>query len=265
MNKRKIITITNYIGVISIFSLIYWIFIFINVNVFGLKIFRENLSELFELSILGILALMSGALILNIMMNLSIITEQKLDGHSNEPRDLIKNNKKIFFIFLISFPLIAGLLFIGDYNNTQKNKKHLIERAQFITHEYKKQIETLADHDFSSENNIKQSASIVRLFKSENGLLDISVLFGGKYQDEFTIFEVNDHILYLSEFELRNIYSFIYRCSSENRQYLKTFFDGGQQNFKFSAHDGNYELYFPVSINEKQMVLYLNKKSRYAK
>ncbi len=72
MNPKQLVRLSNIIGIISIVLLIYWVFIFITIEVFGLKVFRENLTETFYMSVLGILALMTGALIINIMFNIQV-------------------------------------------------------------------------------------------------------------------------------------------------------------------------------------------------
>ena len=76
MNNKTIVRLSNIIGITSIILLVYWVFIFISITVFGLKFFRENLTETFYLSVVGILALMLGALIINVMFNLTRIAEK---------------------------------------------------------------------------------------------------------------------------------------------------------------------------------------------
>ncbi len=57
MNIKQLVKISNIIALISIILLVYWVFIFIIAVVFGIKIFRENITEIFGFSILGILAI----------------------------------------------------------------------------------------------------------------------------------------------------------------------------------------------------------------
>jgi hypothetical protein len=76
MNNKALVRLSNIIGIISILLLVYWVFVFISIQVFGFKVFRENLTETFYLSVLGILALMFGALIINVMFNLTRIAEK---------------------------------------------------------------------------------------------------------------------------------------------------------------------------------------------
>ena len=76
MNLKTLVKLSNIIGTISIILLIYWVFTFVSIQVFGLRVFRENMTETFYMSVLGILALMSGALIINVMFNLTRIAEK---------------------------------------------------------------------------------------------------------------------------------------------------------------------------------------------
>ena len=61
MDTKLLVKISNIIGLVATILLVYWIFTFILTQVFGLKIFREHLTNSFQLSIFGILALMAGA------------------------------------------------------------------------------------------------------------------------------------------------------------------------------------------------------------
>jgi hypothetical protein len=46
MNNKSLVKLSNIIGIVSIVLLIYWVFTFISVTVFGLEIFRGNLAEI---------------------------------------------------------------------------------------------------------------------------------------------------------------------------------------------------------------------------
>ena len=76
MNAKKLVKATNIVGMVAVVLLVYWVFVLILSNVFGLKVFREYITEIFLMSILGIFAVMAGALILNIMLNLTRIAER---------------------------------------------------------------------------------------------------------------------------------------------------------------------------------------------
>lgn len=76
MNSKSWVKLSNIIGIVSIILLLYWVFIQISTEVLGLKVFKEVTTETFNMSISGILALMFGALMINIMFNLTRIAEK---------------------------------------------------------------------------------------------------------------------------------------------------------------------------------------------
>jgi O-antigen/teichoic acid export membrane protein len=149
MNPKTLVKISNSIGVISIILLIYWVFSFISIQVFGLKVFRENITESFYFSIIGILALMTGALIINLMFNLTRIAEKHNDDKSLNK----KISKRVLIIFLLSFPILFGVLFTGDYLTSQKKEKMLINSANRIISENSNKADKIVDYNF--DNNLK--------------------------------------------------------------------------------------------------------------
>ena len=120
MNYKTLVKLSNIIGIISIILLVYWVFVFISITVFGLKIFRENITETFYLSVVGVLALMLGSLIINVMFNLTRIAEKHNQDELSVPKQV---NKKMGLLFGLSFPLIFGLLFAGDYITSRKKEE----------------------------------------------------------------------------------------------------------------------------------------------
>ena len=53
MNAKKLVKATNIVGMVAVVLLVYWVFVLILSNVFGLKVFREYITEIFLMSILG--------------------------------------------------------------------------------------------------------------------------------------------------------------------------------------------------------------------
>ena len=54
MTPKQLVKLSNIIGITAIILLVYWVFTFITIEVFGLKVFRENMTETFYLSVLWI-------------------------------------------------------------------------------------------------------------------------------------------------------------------------------------------------------------------
>lgn len=262
MNPKTLVRLSNIVGTISIILLIYWVFVFISIQVFGLKVFRENMTETFLLSVLGILALMFGALIINIMFNLTRIAQKH---NQDEIAGTRSSSKKIGIVFILSFPLVFGLLYAGDYLTSEKKERILIQSAESIIQDNTIKANKLANYSFDKKW-IKETSEILDLFsKTDKNFPSVSVivkdeidhspiLLGFNYYYD----EANDTI----ELSKRN---FIYETTKEEREYLNKVFDKNSKEIRFSAHNGNYELYYPYFNGNKKMVLYFSDYQRYGK
>lgn len=261
MNAKKIVKFSNIIGITAIILLVYWVFTFIIIQVFGLKVFRENITESFYLSVLGILALMIGSLIINIMFNLTRIAEKhNLDDLQDKP------SKVKFVSLLIIFPVIAVLLFGGDYLTSRKKEKLLIKSAKSIIETNKKNSDKLVDYTFT-EKYIMETADILDIFSSTDknfpsvtlivkDSLDGSPIFLGF--SEYYGGDLNDTIQPQKR-------GYIHQTSKEERDYLNKVFDENNNELRYSSYDGNYELFYPYKKGKKRIVLYFSDQQRYGK
>ncbi|MDR0793048.1 MAG: hypothetical protein LBE82_07045 [Chitinophagaceae bacterium] len=147
MNNKSLVKLSNIIGIVSIILLVYWVFIYISITVFGLKVFRENITETFNFSVLGILALMFGSLMINVMFNLTRIAEK----HNQDNVTSVKAFKKIWLILGLSFPIVLGLLFGGDYLTSKKKEKMLIASAKSIIESNPEKSDKLLNYNFDKK------------------------------------------------------------------------------------------------------------------
>lgn len=157
MNAKQIVRLSNIIGITSILLLLYWVFTFIIIEVFGLKVFRQNMTESFYLSILGILALMAGSLIVNLMFNLTRIAERK-----NEEEVNTKSTRRKVWTLLLIFPLILIILFGGNYLTSAKKEKMLVDSAKSIIESNKSNSDKLVNYSFSKAY-IKETTGTLRV------------------------------------------------------------------------------------------------------
>ncbi len=234
MNKDRLIKISNLIGLVSIILLVYWVFIFICITVFGLKIFRENITESFYLSIIGILALMFGALMINIMFNVTKIS----DYISNKSDNILVNQKKKYqgLIFLLSFPLIFGLLYTGDYLSNQKKEKMLLQAADDMINTYTNKINFLMDYKYTQEF-ISNSNDIIELLeKADESIQAINIIVKDTIQGEDVFLIVGN--IYINDKELDKKIKHVYKCSKAEKEYLNDVFKNGGTNYRFDSHDG---------------------------
>jgi hypothetical protein len=262
MNRDKIIALTNKLAFILITLLVYWVFIFICITVFGFKVFRENITETFFTSILAILALLSGAVILNIMLNLTKMAEV-LSGLSEQAAAVKPGRHWIrYILFWLSFPLLFGLLYLGDYRTSLVKHDLLLKSAQAIISENVRPVKSLGDYQYDLAY-FQQAGAALELFKNQDENLNSIQLIH------------EDHILGKQVFlQFSRLYSHdtlpekteqIYSCSQEEREYLRAVFAGKTSKCRFSSHDGHYELYYPVKTPKRVMVFYFTDYQRYGK
>lgn len=256
----NIVKITNRIALTTVVLLLYWVFIYICSTVFGFKVFRENMTEIFLLSILGIFAILLGAIILNIMFNLTAIAEQK-----SPPEPINKTTHKFIVLgFVGSLLVIFVLLYAGDIANSKNKEKQLIASATGLIEEQKEMIERLADYSFSRKYIERVSENLKVLSKVEEKFPAIRVILRDEWESKPLLFSFGAY-LGLSAKEVPRKADYILSTSSEERQYLHSVFDGENTEHWFSAHDGYYEIYYPIKTDKGLIVLYLSQHSRYGK
>lgn len=262
MNNKSLVKLSNIIGIISIILLVYWVFVFISITVFGLKVFRENITETFYLSVVGILALMFGSLIINVMFNLTRIAEK----HNQDDLNVSKRtSKKLGLIFGLSFPLVFGLLFGGDYLTSKKKEKMLIASAKSIIENNKEKSDRLVKYSFD-EKWIIETTDILDIYsKTDKHFPYVSVIVPDSL-DKSQVFlgfryyhgNLNDTIYPVKK-------NFIQQTTKVEREYLDNVFNKNLDKVRFSARDGRYELFYPYFKDGKKVVLYFSDYQRYGK
>jgi len=169
----NIVKLTNKVALISTVILIYWVFIFVSVQVFGFKVFRQNITEIFMLSILGIFSILAGAIILNIMFNLTAIAEGKIhriQSTANNSSSL--NGKKLGLGVLASFGIIFALLYFGDQATSAKKEAYLVSSASNLLNEQKTLLAELTDYTFTREYIEKSSSN--QVFKRDRRKVSVN-------------------------------------------------------------------------------------------
>lgn len=290
MNPKLLVKISNIIGIVAILALIYWVFTFALVNIFGLKIFRENLTETFVMSILGIIALMGGALMLNIMFNLTRIAEK------NQEQATSKSTRPLIYGLIALFPIITVLAFTGDYLNAQQKQKILMQSAEKIVLDQQQNIKAIANYQFNAQYIQRTAHTIKLLERLDSAFKEVYVIVpeqidGSKVYLGFNEYGVRTHSDSVSAEEAAMLAAnaaasaiivedtnaenkkiilkkadYVHNLSLNNRQYLDQVFQNNLKQVKFEAYDGRYELFYPYQINGKtKVVLYFSDYQRYGK
>ncbi|MBE9469423.1 MAG: hypothetical protein IMY72_14045 [Bacteroidetes bacterium] len=262
MNKDKIIKISNAVGITSIILLIYWVFIFISITVFGLKVFKENMTESFYFSIIGILSLMFGALMINIMLNLTKISEFV---DKKKPINKLKKSKLSSILIILSFPLIFILLYAGDKITSKQKENYLIKSATYLTEQYSDKINHLANYSFTDKYIKQTEKTLEYLGKIDNNLPYAFVIVQDTVENELTFLRIRNFQMNYETKKNEDKIEYIYSCSKEEKEYLNEVFNRDNKKPRFSSHDGKYELFYPISNNKQKIVIYFSEYQRYGK
>ena len=262
MNLKFLVKLSNVVALISIVLLIYWVFVFVSVEVFGFKVFRENLSQTFAMSVLGIFVLMAGSLMINVMFNLTRIAQK----HNRDEIVEVKSiSKKLGWIFLLSFPVVFGLLYAGDYLTSKKKESMLIQSAKSIVEGNTPRANDLLNYQFNKTWLAETDESLDLMSKTDRNFPNVSVIVKDRI-DESDVFlafrdysEPNDKTI---EPQKRD---FIFAATKDDRDYLSKVFDDGYSEIRFSASGGNYELFYPYIKDGKKVVLYFSDYQKYGK
>jgi hypothetical protein len=263
MNRKSVVNLTNKVSIVAIILLLYWVFIFSVSTIFGFKIFKEHLTQSFLMSILGILALLSGALIVNIMFNMTIISEAIGKRNEEPPVKIIKKKKSfIIWAFISSFPVILLLLYAGDVRTSGAKERLLVKSAKYLIDNNSEDLEKLANYSFDSIYVEKATRLLNVLSKQDKNFPSLFVIIKDNIENKPVFLQFGNWVSW-GHSQAKTEY--IFSCSTEDRKYLDETFNKKLEKHRFSAAEGNYELYFPVSTNKGFIVLYFSDHQRYGK
>jgi len=262
MNLKTLVKLSNIVALISIVLLIYWVFVFISVEVFGFKVFRENLSQTFAMSVLGIFSLMAGSLMINVMFNLTRIAER----HNRDEIVAAKAvSTRLGWIFLLSFPIIFGLLFSGDYLTSKKKESMLIDSAKSVIEKYPQKIDGLLNYQFREDWLVETDDTLDLMRKTDKNFPSVVVIVKDSIDNSEVFLGVQNYTKSNDANYRPTKQRFILETTKAERDYLSKVFNEDRNEIRFSASDGNYQLYYPYSKDGKRIVLYFSDYQRYGK
>jgi hypothetical protein len=261
MNNKSIVRLSNIIGVVSIILLVYWVFIFISISVFDLKILGDNVSQTFYLSVLGILALMFGSLITNIMFNLTRIADKHNQDDLMAPKEL---GKKASWGIILSFPLVLAVLISGDYLTSRNKELMLISSAKSIVENNPEKSDKLLNYGFHAQW-VKETCDILEIYsRTDSHFPFVTVVVADTIDRTMVYLGFNKHHSNIQEGNLPEKTRFIQSTTQEEREYLDKVFQKNLEEVKFIASGGRYELFYPYRKNGKCMVLHFSESPRFS-
>lgn len=286
MHPKTLVKWTNRIAVVAILALIYWVFAFIIIQVFDIRIFRQNMTEIFAFSVLGILAVMAGSLMLNIMLNLTQIAEVR----SAEPTENTtpKSYKKLLISLLAIFPIIASLLFLGNIANTNKKREFMTNTVSQIAQSgHSQKIQQITQQNLSNLNKqdvINITSQIEQMSKFSPAIHHVEFIVPDTVNGEkvFLVFtQYPPHIVDTQsatekvdtpENHIKTNHQpidkskLIQYYDTEKNRYLQKVFNENSNQTYFYHNNGNFELWYPYLVNGKVVgVYYVSDYMRYGK
>jgi hypothetical protein len=260
MNSKKMVKLSNTIGFIAVLALIYWVIIFTTTEIFGLKIFKETTTATFNWSILGILVLMFGALIINIMFNLSRIADKINNDNETIEKTAIKKGKGII-IFIISLPIVIIALFFGNFLSSKNVENELKKSADKIIDSYQMSISELSDYSFDRDwiNSARNLLSF--MVRIDPNINNVAIIF----EDE-----INGNNFYLTvsdggeirENDILSKMNYLRNYELKEREYIENVFKDNFNQKYFVSNNGLYRLFVPYQNNEMKIIfLFSNRRS----
>ncbi|MEM9293818.1 MAG: hypothetical protein AAGD01_19225 [Acidobacteriota bacterium] len=283
--RRRMVGWTTGLLAAAALLLLYWCFVFLLVEVFGLKVFAENLSQLFGFSILGILATMVGALIVNVALNFSRVADalENLpagalaasvvdspdgveDAPQSRPEPSSRLAKGLVWATLILFPLTAVLLFVGDQLTVQQKKRNLQADIDYGVEIYRDDLSALARFELSRGYIEEVRRTLQRLDALDRDFPQPQIIQRTEL-DGRPVYLALTTYAYLPESrtEALVIEDYLRSFSAPERRYLDKVFSAGDEGHRFSAHDGSYEVFVPVHDQGETLVLYFSDYQSYGK
>ena len=256
----NVVKITNKIALVTVIGLMYWVFIFISSTVFGFKVFKENMTEMFLLSIFGIFAILTGAIILNIMFNLTAIAE----GRGTVNTGTEKSYKTAVIAFVGSLVVIFFLLYAGDIATSKLKENHLVKSATELLEEQKEILNLLSDYAFTKEYIEAAGQNIKILSEIEEKFPRVTIIARDSINGRAVLLGFGNYTGLGNDEEPRKP-DYILSTSSDERKYLNAVFDGETKKYQFSSSEGRYEIYYPVKTEKGLIVIHLSQHSRYGK
>ena len=259
MNAKKMADLSGRVGFAAVLALVYWVIIFITTQVFGLKLFKEHVTELFVYSVIGILAVMFGALSINIMANLTRVAEK-----INNDGEAAPERKTGTLVFVLSVPLVALGLFLGNHISTQRIAQDLKKSAGDIITTRRAELDTLIAYALTREWLTNAANTLDFLIRLDPNISDAGVIVADSINDSpfFLTFTRYDEPSKDEDFEIKKT-RYIRKYAMRERQYLEKVFNEGYGEPYFIQKDSTYDLFIPYTSAGGAIVIFFSNQQRY--
>lgn len=258
---KKLAQITYLIALISICLLITWSIGVLVTTVFNLKVFQENTTEFALLSILPILATVAGAGIINVISNISIITNHLAGINSDE----VKNDKKVKIgtrILLYGNLLLVFGLFAGSKISDKIKESDLKREIEAIKLSNKSVIDKIPGPNLDT-NSVNETQKILEYIGKTNiKLTDPVAIFQGTYKGQKVLFSVAAGSECHHYLDTTN---HLYRTSENTRSKIFDALNSDNESAFVALDENLYEIFVLVKYSHTPFILRMSKYNRYGR
>jgi len=238
------------------------VFIYTSVTVFGFRVFKEIITQTFYVSVAGILALMIGAFLLNVMFNLTRIADHHTSLH---PSDGSASVRRLGIIVTLSLPILFSLLYAGDRYTRAKKESLLLSGAQSIIQNDRLNVNRIARYSFD-EKWLLEMHEILYLQKHiDRHFPNVYVIVSDTLGSSPVFLGFESYYGNTTDSILPDKQRYVWPTTQEERQYLSSVFYHNNSQYRFSASDGSYELFYPYVKDGNRIVFYFSDYQRYGK
>ena len=254
MNIAKI---TNRTALVTVTLLVYWVFIFISCTVFDFTIFKEGLTTAFGMSVLGIFAVLTGAIVLNIMYNLTALAEarQPLAATTTSRRPWGK-------LFCGSLLLILALLWAGDWANGRQREQQLIAAAELLVEQQQEVVARIADYEFSAAYINRTGQDLTLLGNIDTSFPNITAITLDEIDGQPMLMGFGSSAATTDD-KIPHKVDYIHSTAADERAYLLQALAGKERGSRFFYDGRSYRLLFPVATANGVLILQLSDYDRY--
>ena len=273
MNQEAGIVWTTRVVVWSFCALLLWLFVVAVSGVFGLKVAGKHLTEGFVYGLPLLLGAMGGGLMLNVILNLNKIGQHVALRNAAAQAGGTPTASGLPRRWLVGVPLVLlfliAVLFGGDHYTRVKKERFLLQDAQASAQAFSADINALAVLPWGDDLLVNSKTLMELIGKQNKQFPAVSLLIQETVQGRPAVLELGHHY-YSNDGKPHTGEShkirFVRALSTDEAQYMQAVFAGQTTAHRYSAHDGNYELFFPIQWGDKRKaVLYFSQHMRYGK
>lgn len=170
----------------------------------------------------------------------------------------------MWILFLLSFPLIFLLLWGGDLISSKARKQELIDAAKSVVEYNEANTDKMLNYSFDRAWIAETSESLRMYALTDKLLPEASVIVPDSVDGSQMFLWFRERSGRLLEDTVQPLKkNYILETTKYEREYLEKVFHENLDEIRFTASDGNYQLFYPYEKDGKKTVIYFSTYEKY--